>query len=106
MTLHAWPVPTAGGGAGGLPGWQVFKALEELKRSPTPAPEDLLPIEKLISEAYTIIDKSVKVGTIHKNKGAHRSRASPAPSRDLSIALGWYTPPQAAAEPAAEPVAA
>lgn len=81
----------------------MFKALEELKRSPSPTPEDLVPIEKLISEAYTIIDKSVKVGTIHKNKGANRKSRLARAKRDVSITLGWYTPPPKAA---AEPVAA
>ncbi|KAE8691867.1 30S ribosomal protein S20 [Hibiscus syriacus] len=34
--------------------------------------EEIFPIEKLIAEAYSVIDKAVKVGTLHRNTGARR----------------------------------
>lgn len=71
---------------------KAFLALEELKKSSDPVPEQLIPIEKLIGEAYSIIDKSVKVGTIHQNKGARRKARLAKEKRAVSIALGWYTP--------------
>eukprot|EP00246_Nothoceros_aenigmaticus_P013592 TRINITY_DN4762_c0_g1_i1.p1 TRINITY_DN4762_c0_g1~~TRINITY_DN4762_c0_g1_i1.p1 ORF type:complete len:216 (-),score=25.70 TRINITY_DN4762_c0_g1_i1:646-1242(-) len=80
---------------------KVFVALEGLKKSAEPTQEALLPIEKLISEAFKIIDKSVKVGTIHRNKGANRKSRLCRAKKAVEIQLGWYTapPPQPVANP-------
>ncbi|KAH9306920.1 hypothetical protein KI387_011324, partial [Taxus chinensis] len=51
---------------------KVLVALEKLRKSKTASPEDILPIEKMIGEAYSAIDKAVKVGSLHRNTGAHR----------------------------------
>ena len=71
---------------------QVFVALEELRKSPSPEQEQIVPIEKLIAEAFSIIDKSVKVGTIHQNKGARRKARLSRAKRATLVSLGWYTP--------------
>ena len=71
---------------------QVFLALEELKKADAPLEADLLPVEKLISEAYKIIDKSAKVGTIHPNKAANRKSRLARAKRAVVMTLGWYTP--------------
>lgn len=72
-------------------------ALEALKKADTPSEADLLPVEKLISEAYKIIDKSAKVGTIHPNKAANRKSRLARAKRAVVMALGWYTPAPAEA---------
>eukprot|EP00897_Mesotaenium_endlicherianum_P007752 jgi/Mesen1/7004/ME000365S06137 len=76
---------------------KVFIALEKLRKSSEPTQEALLDIEKLISEAYKIIDKSVKVGTIHHNKGANRKSRLARAKRAVCITHGWYTPEPATA---------
>eukprot|EP00271_Cylindrocystis_brebissonii_P014709 TRINITY_DN36181_c0_g1_i1.p1 TRINITY_DN36181_c0_g1~~TRINITY_DN36181_c0_g1_i1.p1 ORF type:complete len:214 (+),score=35.04 TRINITY_DN36181_c0_g1_i1:168-809(+) len=83
---------------------KVFVAIQALKVSPSPSEEALEPIEKLISAAYKIIDKSVKVGTIHRNKGANRKSRLGRAKRAISIAYGWYTPAESTAAPELAPV--
>ena len=57
--------------------------------------DELAPVDKLISEAFSEIDKAKSKGTLHKNTAANRkSRLSRAKSRVL-IAAGLYTPPPA-----------
>ncbi|CAK7327743.1 unnamed protein product [Dovyalis caffra] len=51
---------------------KVLEALDDLKKKPDAQFEDVLPIEKLIAEAYSVIDKAIKVGTLHRNTGARR----------------------------------
>lgn len=55
-------------------------------------PEDVLPIEKLIAEAYSAIDKAVKVGTLHRNTGARRKSRLARRKKAVEINRGWYTP--------------
>eukprot|EP00850_Spirogloea_muscicola_P003882 SM000016S01870 [mRNA] locus=s16:288072:288725:+ [translate_table: standard] len=71
---------------------KVFVALDALKKAANPSPGDLAPIEEEIARAYSIIDKAVKVGTIHQNTGAHRKSRIARAKRAVSIELGWYTP--------------
>ncbi|CAI6010202.1 unnamed protein product [Closterium sp. NIES-65] len=76
---------------------QAFLALEELRKSASPSEEQLLAAEKLISEAFSIIDRSVKVNAIHENKGARRKARLSRAKRATLVSLGWYTPEPAAA---------
>eukprot|EP00475_Leptophrys_vorax_P042498 TRINITY_DN80096_c0_g1_i1.p2 TRINITY_DN80096_c0_g1~~TRINITY_DN80096_c0_g1_i1.p2 ORF type:complete len:199 (+),score=28.60 TRINITY_DN80096_c0_g1_i1:150-746(+) len=76
---------------------KAFLALEELRKSSSPSEEQLLAVEKLISEAFSIIDRAVKVGTIHQNKGARRKARLSRAKRAVLVSLGWYTLPAVAA---------
>ncbi|CAI5998724.1 unnamed protein product [Closterium sp. NIES-64] len=76
---------------------KAFLALEELRKSASPSEEQLLAAEKLISEAFSIIDRSVKVNAIHENKGARRKARLSRAKRATLVSLGWYTPEPAAA---------
>ncbi|KAG6544510.1 hypothetical protein Mapa_014148 [Marchantia paleacea] len=71
---------------------KVFSALDEMKKKGASSPEDIKPVEVLIAEAYSIIDKAVKVGTLHKNTGGNRKSRLARAKRALEIQLGWYTP--------------
>ncbi|KAL5061744.1 hypothetical protein RYX36_023481 [Vicia faba] len=51
---------------------KVLEALALLKKKSDAQAEEILSIEKMIGEAYSVIDKAVKVGTLHRNTGAHR----------------------------------
>jgi small subunit ribosomal protein S20 len=52
--------------------FQVLEALDVLKKKPDAASEEIVQVEKLIAKAYSVIDKAVKVGTLHRNTGARR----------------------------------
>ncbi|CAA0816325.1 30S ribosomal protein S20- chloroplastic [Striga hermonthica] len=71
---------------------KVLVALEVLRKKPEAQPEEVLPIEKLIGEAYSCIDKAVKVGTLHRNTGARRKSRLARRKKAVEIKLGWYTP--------------
>nr|ABK23997.1 unknown [Picea sitchensis]ABK26614.1 unknown [Picea sitchensis] len=71
---------------------KVFEALGKLKKATSPSPEDLIPIEKLIAEAYSSIDKAVKVGTLHRNTGGHRKSRLSRRKKVVEIHHGWYKP--------------
>ncbi|CAN6691024.1 unnamed protein product [Malus baccata var. baccata] len=76
---------------------KVLEALDGLKKKPDAAPEEVLSIEKLIGEAYSIIDKAVKVGTLHRNTGARRKSRLARRKKAVEIHHGWYTPTTEAA---------
>lgn len=71
---------------------QVLEALEVLKKKADAQAEEILPIEKLIAEAYSVIDKAVKVRTLHRNTGAHRKSRLARRKKAVEIHHGWYTP--------------
>ena len=71
---------------------QVFVALDGLKKKPDVSDEDIKPIESLIAEAFSIIDKAVKVGTLHANKGGHQKSRLSRAKRTLLIQRGMYSP--------------
>ncbi|KAK6946685.1 Ribosomal protein S20 [Dillenia turbinata] len=71
---------------------KVLEALEVLKKKTDAQPEEVLPVEKLIAEAYTVIDKAVKVGTLHRNTGARRKSRLARRKKAVEIHHGWYTP--------------
>eukprot|EP00249_Psilotum_nudum_P006396 c19712_g1_i1 orf=258-803(-) len=71
---------------------KVFLALDGLKKKSERSHDDLLQIESLIAEAYSVIDKAVKVGTLHRNTGANRKSRLARAKKVVEIQLGWYTP--------------
>eukprot|EP00250_Pteridium_aquilinum_P026471 c33059_g1_i1 orf=102-656(+) len=72
---------------------KVFVAIEGLKKQQTSASEEMLPpIESLISEAFSTIDKAVQVGTLHRNTGARRKSRLSRAKKTLEVQMGWYTP--------------
>ncbi|GBG63763.1 hypothetical protein CBR_g39307 [Chara braunii] len=75
---------------------KVLTALEGLRKKPDLGEEDIGPIEKLIADAYSIIDKSAKVGTIHRNKASRRKSRLARAKRTLLMQAGLYTPAPAA----------
>lgn len=54
--------------------------------------EVLKPVEKLISEAYSEMDKAVVKGVLHKNTAANRKSRIAVAKRKLMISSGLYTP--------------
>lgn len=77
---------------------KVFVALRGLQKAGAGGEEDAMgSVENLIGEAYSIIDKAVKVGTIHRNKGNRRKSRLARAKRAVNVALGLYTPQPAAA---------
>ncbi|PSR96375.1 30S ribosomal protein [Actinidia chinensis var. chinensis] len=71
---------------------KVLVALDGLRKKRDAQPEEVLPIEKLIAEAYSTIDKAVKVGTLHRNTGARRKSRLARRKKAIEIHHGWYTP--------------
>ncbi|EHA8589399.1 30S ribosomal protein S20, chloroplastic [Cocos nucifera] len=71
---------------------KAFEALDVLKKKTDAQAEEILPIEKLIAEAYSVIDKAVKVGTLHRNTGAHRKSRLARRKKAVEFHHGWYTP--------------
>ncbi|KAG6607892.1 30S ribosomal protein S20, chloroplastic, partial [Cucurbita argyrosperma subsp. argyrosperma] len=76
---------------------KAMEALDDLKKKPEAQSEEVLPIEKLIAEAYSVIDKAVKVGTLHRNTAAHRKSRLARRKKAVEIHHGWYTPASPAA---------
>lgn len=67
-----------------------MEALELLKKKPDAQAEEILSIEKMIGEAYSVIDKAVKVGTLHRNTGANRKSRLARRKKAVEIHHGWY----------------
>ena len=66
--------------------------MDVLRKKPDAQAEEVLSIEKLIAEAYSVIDKAVKVGTLHRNTGARRKSRLAMRKKAVEIHHGWYTP--------------
>lgn len=71
---------------------KVLESLDVLRRKPDAQPEEVITIEKLIAEAYSVIDKAIKVGTLHRNTGARRKSRLARRKKVVEIHHGWYTP--------------
>ncbi|CAN1845522.1 30S ribosomal protein S20, chloroplastic [Linum perenne] len=71
---------------------KVLVALLKLRKKKEAQPEEVIPIETLIAEAYSVIDKAVKVGTLHRNTGARRKSRLARGKRAVAIRHGWYSP--------------
>lgn len=80
---------------------KVFVALDGLKKKTDATEEDFKPIEKLIGEAFKIIDKAAKVGSLHRNKAGHQKSRLSRAKRTMMIQLGLYTPSAPSSEPTA-----
>uniref|UniRef100_A0A1J3DTG9 Small ribosomal subunit protein bS20c n=1 Tax=Noccaea caerulescens TaxID=107243 RepID=A0A1J3DTG9_NOCCA len=83
---------------------KVLEALEGLKKKPDAQPDEIVTVEKLIGEAYSAIDKAVKVRALHKNTGARRKSRLARRKKAVEIHHGWYVPDTAAAAAATEAV--
>lgn len=71
---------------------KVLRALDTFQAEPPKSEADLEPVEKLISEAFSEIDRAKSKKVLHKNTAARRkSLLSRAKSR-LMISAGLYTP--------------
>ncbi|KAL9236437.1 hypothetical protein vseg_011110 [Gypsophila vaccaria] len=71
---------------------KVLEALDGLKKKNGAVPEEIIPIETLIAEAYSAIDKAVGKGTLHRNTGANRKSRLARNKKAVEIHHGWYTP--------------
>ncbi|KAG6533356.1 hypothetical protein ZIOFF_007223 [Zingiber officinale] len=70
----------------------VLESLDELRKKSDAQSEELLPIEKLIAEAFSVIDKAVRVGTLHRNTGDRRKSRLSRRKKAVEIHHGWYVP--------------
>ncbi|KAJ1689876.1 hypothetical protein LUZ63_014031 [Rhynchospora breviuscula] len=70
----------------------VLWILNSLRKKKNATPEDIIPIEKMISIIYSKIDKAVRVGVLHKNTASHRKSRLARRKKALLIFRGWYTP--------------
>ncbi|XVF04271.1 hypothetical protein REPUB_Repub05bG0068300 [Reevesia pubescens] len=75
---------------------KVLETLDVLRKKPDAQAAEIFPIEKLIAEAYSAIDKAVKVGSLHRNTGARRKSRLARRKKVVEIHHGWYTPAPAA----------
>ncbi|KAL0900052.1 hypothetical protein Bca101_084013 [Brassica carinata] len=75
---------------------KVLEALDGLKKKPDAQPDEIVTVEKLIGEAYSAIDKAVKVRALHKNTGARRKSRLARRKKAVEIHHGWYVPGTAA----------
>jgi len=67
---------------------KVLQALGRCTKEPPKSFEDLAPVDELIAEAFSEIDKALVKGTLHKNTAANRkSRLSRARNR-VFVAAG------------------
>ncbi|KAG5398594.1 hypothetical protein IGI04_020408 [Brassica rapa subsp. trilocularis] len=85
---------------------KVLEALDGLKKKPDAQPDEIVTVEKLIGEAYSAIDKAVKVRALHKNTGARRKSRLARRKKAVEIHHGWYVPDTAAATTEAVTMAA
>ncbi|CAN6991351.1 hypothetical protein IGI04_003584 [Brassica rapa subsp. trilocularis] len=71
---------------------KVLEALDGLKKKADAVPDEIVTVEKLIGEAYSAIDKAVKVRALHKNTGARRKSRLARRKKAVEIHHGWYVP--------------
>ncbi|KAJ4981727.1 hypothetical protein NE237_032564 [Protea cynaroides] len=70
---------------------KVLEELDVLRKKSGAQFEEILPVEKLIAEAYSAIDKGVKAGALHRNTGAHRKSRLARRKKAVEIHHGWYS---------------
>ncbi|KAF3339738.1 30S ribosomal protein S20 [Carex littledalei] len=85
---------------------KVVWELGALRKKKDATPDDVLPIEKMISVIYSKIDKAVRKGVLHKNTASHRKSRLARRKRALLIYRGWYNPAAAAENPTPTSVSA
>ncbi|CAH9107758.1 unnamed protein product [Cuscuta europaea] len=71
---------------------KVLEALDVLRKKEDAQPDEVVSVEKLIGDAYSVIDKAVKVGTLHRNTGARRKSRLARRKKAVEIHHGWYVP--------------
>ncbi|KAJ3685223.1 hypothetical protein LUZ61_014387 [Rhynchospora tenuis] len=71
---------------------RVFWLLNSLRKKKDATPEDVIPIEKMISIIYSKIDRAVRKGVFHKNTASHRKSRLARRKKALLMFRGWYTP--------------
>ncbi|KAK9078236.1 hypothetical protein SSX86_002293 [Deinandra increscens subsp. villosa] len=71
---------------------KVLEELDALRKKTDAQPDEVVGIEKLIAEAYSVIDKAIQVGTLHKNTGARRKSRLARRKKAVEIHHGWYSP--------------
>lgn len=81
-------------------------ALGALRKKKDATPDEVLPVEKMISVVYSKIDKAVRKGVLHKNTASHRKSRLARRKRDLLIYRGWYNPAAATENPTPTSVSA
>ncbi len=73
---------------------QVLVALDGFKSAPPAAESDLAPVQGLLNEAYSVIDRAVSGGVLHRNTAARRKARMAKARRMVLISAGLYTPAQ------------
>lgn len=73
--LSETPVRTSANTSLWVPAAQVFTALSALKSAGISSEGELKPVDSLMAEAYSVIDKAVGKGVLHRNTGARRCGA-------------------------------
>lgn len=71
---------------------QVVKLAETLVAAPSKTEEEVKNLEKLISEAYTEIDKAVVKGILHENTAARKKARCARWKKTVLMAAGLYKP--------------
>ncbi|VFQ64304.1 unnamed protein product [Cuscuta campestris] len=71
---------------------KVLEELDIIKKKKDVQPDEILCVEKWIADAYSVIDKAVKVGTLHKNTGARRKSRLARQKKAVEIHHGLYVP--------------
>ncbi|KAL4589055.1 hypothetical protein LXL04_001957 [Taraxacum kok-saghyz] len=71
---------------------KVLEELDLLRKKTDAQQEEVIGVEKLIAEAYSVIDKAVQVGTLHRNTGARRKSRLARRKKAVEIHHGWYAP--------------
>eukprot|EP00470_Lotharella_oceanica_P001166 CAMPEP_0170178120 /NCGR_PEP_ID=MMETSP0040_2-20121228/11677_1 /TAXON_ID=641309 /ORGANISM="Lotharella oceanica, Strain CCMP622" /LENGTH=190 /DNA_ID=CAMNT_0010421085 /DNA_START=24 /DNA_END=596 /DNA_ORIENTATION=- len=74
---------------------KALRAIEENKKAGISSESDLQATDKLISEAYKEIDKSVQKGIFKQNTGARQKSRIATWRKKLLIESGLYTPAEA-----------
>ncbi|MED6129317.1 hypothetical protein PIB30_106764, partial [Stylosanthes scabra] len=70
----------------------VLEALKMLRKKSDPQAEEIVPIEKLVGDAYSVIDKAVRAGMLHRNTGANGNSQLARRKNLVEIHHGWCTP--------------
>eukprot|EP00894_Picocystis_sp_ML_P000656 jgi/Pico_ML_1/51173/g2252.t1 len=71
---------------------KALKALDEWKAAPSPSADELSPVDELISEAYSEIDKCVVKGILHLNTASRRKSLLARAKQRALVDTGLYTP--------------
>lgn len=76
-----------------IPASKVIKAAEGLMSGSIASEADLKPLETLIGEAYTTIDKAVTKGILHKNNAARKKARCARYKKKVILKANLWQPP-------------